>query len=178
MTLVEYFNTEETLLPEELIYGAVRVAEAPSVHHQRVVLRLAMALEHHAQTTGAGEVFVAPIDIVFDRDRGLVLQPDVSFVSRERADIVIDRIYGAPDLVVEVLSPNPRIGSLRERLEWFVGHGVREIWLYHQIDRRLDIITSADGRTADHRIFEYADAIRSDVLPTFRSSMRLVLDRA
>lgn len=178
MTLMEYFNTTETLLPEELIFGAVRVAEAPSVHHQRVVLRMAIALEAHAQRTASGEVFVAPIDIVFDRERALVLQPDISFVSTTRSDLVSDRIYGAPDLVVEVLSPQPRIGSLRERLEWFIAYGVREVWLYHQFDRRLTVVTGDGGRTTGHRVFEFADPIRSDVLPEFTLSMQMVLERA
>lgn len=43
MTLAEYFETPETLLPQELIFGAVRVADAPFVPHQRLVLRLAVS---------------------------------------------------------------------------------------------------------------------------------------
>jgi Uma2 family endonuclease len=177
MTLHEYFDTPEVLYPQELIDGVVRVAEAPFVSHQRVVLQLAMALHAHARETHAGEVFVAPIDVVFDRDRPLVLQPDLLFVSSQRLDIVQDRIYGAPDLVIEVLSPHPRIGQLAERVNWFAEYGVQEIWLYNQIDRELHVLGCDDGRVQWRTTCDAEAVPPSGVLPDFGRSMRSVLDR-
>ena len=166
MTLLEYFNTPESLLPQELICGQMRVADAPFVSHQRIVLKLAMALQAHADHTGSGEVFVAPVDIVLDLDRDLVVQPDLLFISRDRIDIVHERIYGAPDLVVEVLSPRPRIGQLEERVGWFAEHGVREIWLYNQSSRTLDILGCEGGAVMSRTTVGHDDPIRSAVLPT------------
>lgn len=177
MTLAEYFETPETLLPQELIYGAVRVADAPFVPHQRLVLRLATALQEHVDETSAGEVFVAPIDCIFDRERALVLQPDIVFVSHSRRDIVLDRIYGAPDLAIEILSPHPRIGQLDERVRWFVQYGVAEIWLYHQTENRLHVLTGADGEVASRRTFGEDTPIESKVLPRFHSTMHAVVGR-
>jgi len=48
------------------------------------------------------------------------------FISNERGHTLSDRVCGAPDLVVEVLCPNPRIGKLGERIEWFARYGVSE----------------------------------------------------
>lgn len=177
MTLAEYFQTPETLLPQELIFGAVRVADAPYVPHQRLVLRLATALQEHVDETNTGEVFVAPIDCIFDRERALVLQPDIVFVSHSRRDIVLDRIYGAPDLAIEILSPNPRIGQLDERVRWFAQYGVAEIWLYHQTEHRLHVLTCADGEVVSRRTFGDDTPIESKVLPQFHSTMRAVGDR-
>jgi hypothetical protein len=84
MTLVEYFDTPETLLPQELVDGQRKVADAPLVSHQRIVLQIAMALESYARRHQAGEVFVAPIDVVLDPDRPLVVQPDLLLVSPAR----------------------------------------------------------------------------------------------
>lgn len=177
MTLEQYYQTPETLLPQELIYGAVRAADAPFVPHQRVVLRLATALQEHVNEFNAGEVFVAPVDCVFDRDRALVLQPDIVFVSQRRHDIVRDRIYGAPDLAIEILSPNPRIGRLDERVQWFAQYGVEEVWLYNQIEEELHVLTCAGGEVKARRTFEADEPIQSIVLPQFRSTMRSVLGR-
>lgn len=177
MTLAEYFLTPETLVPQELIHGVVRVADAPFVPHQRVVLRLATAMQEHVDETHVGEVFVAPIDCVFDRARALVLQPDIVFVSKSRQDIVLDRIYGAPDLAVEILSPNPRIGTLDERVRWFAQYGVTEIWLYNQLEHVCDVLTCAKGQVTSRATYGRDDAIRSSVLPGFDRTIRSILDR-
>lgn len=177
MTLAEYFQTPETLLPQELIFGAVRAADAPFVPHQRLVLRLATALQEHVDETNAGEVFVAPIDCIFDRERALVLQPDIVFVSRSRRDIVLDRIYGAPDLAIEILSPHPRIGQVDERVRWFAQYGVAEIWLYHQPEGRLHVLTCADGEVVSRRTFTDDTPIQSGVLPQFHATIRGMVSR-
>jgi Uma2 family endonuclease len=171
MTLREYQETPESVLPQELIYGVVTAADAPFVPHQRIVFQLARALDTHADAAGVGEVFVAPLDVILDRERALVLQPDILFVARERSFIVQDRVYGAPDLVVEVLSPNPRIGQLDDRLRWFASSGVREIWLYHQFAHVLQVLGCAGGRVATTTSFEGTTPIRSAVLPGFNRSV-------
>lgn len=179
MTLQEYFNTPETVLPQELIDGAVRAADAPFVSHQRVVLRLALALQAHLdsrETAVQGEVLMAPVDVVLDVHRPLVLQPDLLFVSSDREQIVLDRIYGPPDLVVEVLSPHPRIGDLAQRVDWFAQYGVREIWLYDQIVRRLDVLQCRNGRVSS-RVSLESGPIESTVFPDLRTTMSAVLGR-
>src|SRR6266702_2397528 len=105
MTTIEYLQTPETVLPRELAFGVLRVADSPVVRHQRVVRDLTIALTAFARAHRLGEVLPAPMDVILNHDANLVVQPDLLFVSAERSEIVADRIYGAPDLVVEVLSP-------------------------------------------------------------------------
>jgi Uma2 family endonuclease len=176
MTLSEYFNTQETTLPQELIYGQVFVADAPFVNHQRVLLKLAVALTDHVERSSAGEVFIAPIDVILDRDRALVVQPDLLFISNDRPFVIEERIYGAPDLVVEILSPHPRIGRIEERIERFVEYGVREIWVYHQPERRMDILTCEAGAIASRQSFGWPDQLESRVLPPFTRTLGSMLD--
>jgi len=175
MTLTEYFQTPETATPQELIYGAVRVADAPFVSHQRIVLRLALALARHVELRGLGEVLVAPVDVVLDADRALVVQPDLLFVSRARASIVTERVRGVPDLVVEVLSPRPRIGDLDERVHWFSAYGAREIWLVDQIRQSLDILECHAGTVERRLRFAGSEPITSGVLPDLALSVTDVL---
>jgi Uma2 family endonuclease len=163
----EYLRTPEVLQPQELVYGYVREAAAPTAAHQRTVGILFIRLAHYLRDTGAGEAWLAPLDVVLDVERNLVVQPDLSVVLTEHADIVTDRIWGAPDLVVEVMSPRPRIGSVEERLEWFATYGVRECWLVHVAGARIEVIRFESGVIVS-TMFGPTDAIRSSVLPGLR----------
>lgn len=164
MTTAEYFLTPETVLPQELIFGELRVAESPSVSHQRVVRDLALALTPIVVERRLGELLFAPMDVVLDAERDLVVQPDLLFVSRERAHLVSNRVYGAPDLVIEVLSPDPRIGRLSERVEWFARYGVRECWLARLPQKQLTVLTLTTDGVAEERTFVRAGRISSQVL--------------
>jgi Uma2 family endonuclease len=170
MTVSEYFATPEQVRPQELIYGVIRVQDAPLVPHQRILFRFALALHAHLEQSGAGELLLAPIDVVLDRERALVVQPDAAVVTRERSAIVQDRVYGAPDIALEILSPHPRIGMLEERVRWFARYGVREIWIYRQPDRELDVLTCTDGLIASRTTFTRGP-IASAVLPRFSRSV-------
>jgi Uma2 family endonuclease len=160
----EYLRTPETLRPQELVYGYVREAAAPTPSHQRVVGALYIRLWRHLRDTRAGEVWLSPIDVVLDVERDLVVQPDLSVVLAEHADRVSDRIWGAPDLAVEVMSPRPRIGTIEERLEWFARYGVRECWLVHLPVSRIEVVRFSGG-VATATAFGPLDVIRSSVLP-------------
>jgi Uma2 family endonuclease len=142
------------------------------------VLRLALALQQHVEPEALGEILFAPIDIVFDAERALVLQPDLLFVSRDRASIVRERVYGAPDLVIEVLWPRPRIGDLAERVRWFAQYGVREIWVYDQGRREMRVLTCADGQVRGAVALAGEDRMRSEVLPGFTPTLASIVDGA
>lgn len=164
MTTEEYLRTPETVLPAELAYGVLRVAESPSCSHQRLVGQLHLAIAPFVSERRLGEVLLAPMDVILDFDRALVVQPDLLFVSTERADIVTDRVYGAPDVVVEVLSPHPRIGRLEERVGWFAKYGVRECWLASLPDRQLAVLTLGPRGVIERRGCRPGEKIPSDAL--------------
>lgn len=177
MTSLEYFNTPESLLPTELAFGTLLVRDSPSSAHQGAVGSFFVALREHVRTRGLGDVWVAPLDVVLDEARALIVQPDLLYVSRDRADIVQKRVYGAPNLVVEVLSPQPRVGDFHRRLEWFAAYGVEECWAYDQAARHLTIITFAEGRVTSQTVVELDDAIASECLAEFCLTLREVLER-
>jgi Uma2 family endonuclease len=165
MTTAEYLQTPETVLPRELAFGVLRVAESPVVMHQRVVRDLTIALTHFTRERRLGEVLPAPMDVILDRDANLVVQPDIVFVAAARAGIVADRIYGAPDLAVEVLSPHPRIGDLHERIGWFARYGVKECWLVDLQRRQVAVLALEAGRIAGRGLFAGHESLESAVLP-------------
>lgn len=171
MTTTDYLRTPEMLTPHELIYGELRVAEAPTVRHQRLVGDLYKALDEHVHAAGLGEVILAPVDVILDARQHLIVQPDLVFVSNARASMVHDCIWGAPDLVVEVLSPRPRIGDLDERVAWFAQYGVAEAWLVHQSDQRVYVLEFRRSQPAKRHVFDRRDPIQSTVLPEFGRSL-------
>lgn len=176
MTVAEYQRTPKTVLPQELIFGHLEAHDAPTVSHQRIVIALTIALHEYTRAHG-GEVLVAPTDVVLDERRALVLQPDLLYVGPSGPAIIADRVEGPPNLVVEVLSPYPRIGRLDERLRWFSSYGVQEIWLYHQIARCMDVLYCAGGGIFRTARFDAITPIESGVLPHFDRLMTSLIGR-
>ena len=82
-----------------------------------------------------------------------------------------DRVYGPPELVIEVLSPHPRIGSTEERVQWFAEFGVEECWLVQQDDVSVTVIRFADRRVASRERYTRRQPIASAVLPEFRATL-------
>jgi Uma2 family endonuclease len=175
MTTEEYLKTPERLAPAELIYGVLRVADSPLVPHQTAVGDWFLALDAHLREHHVGRVFLSPLDIILDEPRALILQPDLMFVSNDRSHIVSDKLRGAPDMVLEVLSPHPRIGKLHERIEWFAQYDVRECWLVHQGEKRVEVVRFGGRRIVNRKSFDHLTAIESQVLPDFHRSLDSIL---
>jgi Uma2 family endonuclease len=173
----EYFGTRESLQPTELAFGTLQVRDAPSFMHQEAVGSFFVALREHVRSRALGRVCIAPLDVVLDELKALIVQPDLFYVSNERDAIVGRRIYGPPDLVVEVLSPQPRVGDLERRLGWFASYGVCECWAYHQTEQRLEIVTFGRGAIDRRAFVELDEIIDSVCLPEFTFTLQQVLDR-
>jgi Uma2 family endonuclease len=159
-TVDEYFAFPESNRPMELVYGYVREPAMPTFGHEAILLRLAELLRGHVREHKLGEVCRA--DVVLDREAELVVQPDLLFVSAERMGIVSDRVWGAPDLVIEILSPGTEHRDRTLKLAWYRRYGVKEYWLVAPRDRRVEIV---DGTTGTTQSFSGDDEIRSSVLP-------------
>lgn len=175
MTVDDYFKTPESVTPMELIFGALRVADSPTPRHQSAVADLFLSLNAHVRARRLGKVWLSPIDVVLDERKALILQPDLMFISKAREWIVTDRVRGAPDLVVEVVSPHPRIGRTHERVDWFREYGVRECWLVHQ-DRRE--VTAIDLAAGSRRVHGAREPIQSQVLTEFSETLGEILSTA
>lgn len=174
VTTDQYFRMPETRLPQELVFGLLRDAPAPTPGHQAVVGRLHVALSSHLGRHASGRVWLSPIDVVLDRTRHLVVQPDLIVLTHARLHLVTDRVWGAPDLVIEVMSPRPRIGTLQERLDWFAEYGVRECWLVHHLSGQVEVRQFWSGKTTE-RLFEKDEPLHSHVLPAFSASLNSIL---
>jgi Uma2 family endonuclease len=175
MTLREYLDGEESVRPIELAYGVVREPPAPTWAHQIVVGRIQTRLGDHVQHYQLGRVVASPIDVVLNTRPPLVIQPDVIFVSNQRLNICRDRVWGAPDLVVEVLSTGTRHHDRTVKVDWYRKYGVRECWLVDPVS--LDItVRGLAGRGGESRVFQRDELVRSAVLPRLRLRPRRVFE--
>jgi Uma2 family endonuclease len=175
ITVAEYLGMPEANKPQELAYGILREPPAPRYGHQAVVTRMTAILAQFVERAKLGVVCVSPIDVVLDRERALVVQPDIVFVSAERADIIRGQIWGAPDLVVEVLSPRTAKRDRTRKLEWYGEYGVKECWLVDDRAREVTVIRLDAGKQPRVRTYRARQRLYSRVLRGFRSSIARLL---
>lgn len=147
VSVEEYFRLPESLNPMELVHGFVREPPAPRYGHQSIVTRLTAMLDAHVRAHQAGRVCVSPVDVVLDRSTGLVVQPDIVFVAASRLHIIDERIWGAPDLAIEVLSPRTAERDRTTKLAWYRRYGVAEAWLVDVGTRAVTIVSLAPPET-------------------------------
>ena len=133
----------ESNLPTELWDGELVMSPSPSFFHQEIVVRFHDLLRAWVGRHALGKTGLAPLDMVLSNHR--VVQPDVFFVSNERLAILTDRLRGAPDLVVEVLSPGTRRRDRLDKRDLYEQHGVKEYWLIDPEAQTVEVLFLARG---------------------------------
>jgi Uma2 family endonuclease len=131
----------------EIIDGELQVTPSPSTRHQRVVTDLVLAVGTFVREHDLGEFYTGPVDVLFQE--GDYLAPDAVFVRSDRPELLSDRgIEGAPDLVVEVLSPSTLMRDRGTKFERYRHFGVGEYWIVDPEARSIEVWRTADGYRA------------------------------
>lgn len=127
-TLEDYYQLPDERRAE-LIDGVIYDMSAPTIIHQKINLEISVRLHAFiSQKKGACMVFSAPVDVQLDCDEKTMVQPDVLVVC-DREKIVPTHVYGAPDLIMEILSPATRKIDMNIKHSKYAAAGVREYWL-------------------------------------------------
>lgn len=158
----------------ELIGGALVVSPKPSLRHQRLAKRLLRALLV-LEDAGLGEALFEVNDVLSEYD---VLEPDLVFVRAERATILEPHaVVGAPDLVIEVLSPATRARDLRDKRRLYARAGVTWYWTVDPDDDRLDV-RRLHGRTYRRAVaYRPPQVLTLDDLPGLRVDLTALFAR-
>lgn len=139
---------------------------APTLFHQKIIRRLLNKMSLLIDAHQIGELYPAPVDVYFsDED---YFQPDIVFVSNERLHILTPKnIQGAPDLVVEVLSPSTGYYDLSHKKAVYEQEGVREYWLVYPDELRIEVLQNTDNGFIVLNQARKQGVVRSAVLEGF-----------
>ena len=151
----------------ELVDGDLVVVPAPNLGHQAVQVRLGERLARFVRENESGTLFFAPCDVVLsDTD---VVQPDLLFVSAARAHLLSggENVRGAPDLVVEILSPATAERDRGYKRALYAKHGVAEYWLVDPSTETVSIHRLRGRALALAQTLGREHALRSPLLPGF-----------
>jgi Uma2 family endonuclease len=130
--------------PYQLIGGKLVMSPSPGKKHQTVLKRLLRTFDDHVESRDAGEVLCAPRDVYLAPTE--VYQPDILFVARENLSISAeDKVNGAPDLVVEILSPSNAYYDLRKKFRGYERYGVKEYWIVDPEEESIEVYGLAEG---------------------------------
>ncbi len=164
LTYDEYLAGPEIKARYDIVDGEIFMPPSPSLEHQTILLRLVLLVHQFASENQLGQVRFAPLDVIIRREPLRTRQPDLLFVSNERAGILGQVIEGAPDLVVEVLSPANTRSDIAGKLEDYATLGVAECWLVSPEARSVEVLELGQGEWQRLGIFGLGDQVQSRVL--------------
>lgn len=150
----------------ELVEGDLRMVPSPSVPHQEISKRLGRALLSWVEDRNLGKVFFAPLDVVLDQYN--VVQPDLLYVARERLGIVkAANIQGAPDLVVEILSPATAEWDRVTKRRLYERFDVQELWLVDPEARTVEVAARQGIQLVTVQVYPVGTSLTSPLLSGF-----------
>jgi Uma2 family endonuclease len=166
------------LLPEdglrhEIIDGEHYVNASPIPRHQRVSFRFVLAIGKYLEEHPLGELFFAPLDVIFSRHD--IVEPDLLFISNERREIVAGaNIQGVPDLLIEVLSQSNKRHDEVTKHVLYEREGVGEYWIVDAARNTVRVFR----RNAAGRYERVAELSTGDMLTSpFFPGLEIRLDR-
>ncbi len=152
----------------EVIKGELKMSPAPKIKHQLVSINLAMAMANFVKQGKLGQVLTAPIDVRLGELADPV-QPDILFIRQERLGIIQEGwIEGAPDLIVEILSPGNWLDDRRIKYRVYAQAGVTEYWIVDPDRREIEIFVLRRGDYMLLGRFSSGEVASSEVIAGFK----------
>lgn len=132
-TMLEVFAILPESTPVQLIANKLIFWPAQGDAHQELVVEIYPELSAFIKKTKIGTMRISPYDVYFDNEN--VFQPDIIFISNERKHLIQENgLHGAPDLIIEILSPSTAYYDLCEKKAVYERCGVTEYWVVNPTD--------------------------------------------
>ncbi len=158
------FNDNDLFL-YEILNGILVRKSAPHILHQRISQKLNRLFENYVLPKQLGEVFTAPVDVVLSEVNAP--QPDLIFISTANANIIDEVegiVNGAPDLVVEIISPSSIKRDRIEKKAIYEQFGIPEYWLIDPNNQSIEIYTLKEGKYELHAFADATEKVQSAVI--------------
>lgn len=168
MSTTSHLMTAEELLrlPDdgqlhELIKGELLTMSPPGAEHGVVTMNLAFLLAQHVRPRKLGLLFAGDTGFKLESDPDTVLAPDIAFIRSDRVGVLPKGYHsGAPDLVVEVLSPGDRRGKVEEKTSRWLSLGALAVWLVDSQTWTV-AVRLANG---ERKLFKEDDVLTDDAI--------------
>jgi Uma2 family endonuclease len=168
MSVSDYLSGPESNEWQELRHGWYVREGFASTTHQLVEADIHAALRSHVLDRHLG-VVMGSVDVVLDEERRLVVGPDLLVILNERSYIMREgRVWGAPNLTVEILSPSNRGHDRVRKLAWYRDYGVQEYWIVDPGELTVEVFDLEAEPPDTPRMHGEADLLESRVIPGFR----------
>lgn len=177
LTADEYFELPNDGNRYELNSGVVVMSPSPAPRHQFVAKTVLRQLDNYVETNRLGLVLYetdVQLDVAADQ-RGLVYRPEIIFIAAERALRISGHINLAPDVVVEVVSPESRSLDEETKFADYERAGVREYWLIDPIEERMTFYRLQNGHYVESPIAidaQQGEVFVSDAVPGLRLELK------
>lgn len=171
-TYKEYAALPNDGIRYEIVNGVLFMTPSPSGQHQDAVLEIAAYLRDYIKQANAGKVRIAPCDV--ELASNVVVQPDVFIVLNEHLDRIEEsRVIGAPDLVVEVISPGTATYDRNNKYHAYARAGVPEYWLVDPTSRTVEALVLDGLQYRSLGVFRGTALLPSEILPGFEVQVEL-----
>jgi Uma2 family endonuclease len=166
-TYEDWLNFPDDGWKYEIIDGVLQMSPPPSVNHQRSSGGLFARMRLYAEDKNLGEVLEAPCGVRLP-NQSVPVEPDIFFVNKERVGIIGNQyIEGAPDLIVEILSPSNASYDRETKFKLYQAAGVPEYWLVDYEAKTIEIFNLAQGIYTLTGKYTGSDTAASTRLPGF-----------
>jgi Uma2 family endonuclease len=170
ITSLKYTHADLLQMPDdgkrrEIIDGDLYVTPSPIYYHQRILFQLTSAFVKFLDAHPLGELLFAPLDVILSEHD--VLEPDLLFVLNEHKDILQDWVRGAPDLVVEILSPSTETRDRGIKLKAYGRSGVAEYWIIDPAAQTIEVYRLSPEGLQLAQTFASDATVTTPLLPGF-----------
>ena len=151
----------------EVINGRLIEMPAPGFEHQDISMRISVKIFIFLQKADIGKVLSAPFDVILSGT--VVVQPDIVFISKDNLkNIKKGRLFGPPDLAVEIISPGSFYRDRYEKFALYEKYSVGEYWLVYPEYRAIEVWCLKDGKYVLHSVAAEKGDVESCVLKGFK----------